>query len=122
MIHFELLRERNVLRITPDGPLEQADFERISNIVDPLIASNKKLAGILIQARSFPGWASFGAFLSHLKFVADHHRQVERIAVVTDSGFLKGASRFADHFVHPDIRQFAFGQEERALTWLGSGR
>jgi hypothetical protein len=43
----------------------------------------------MIRTESFPGWESFGALVSHLKFVADHHRQIERIAAVTDSGFLK---------------------------------
>jgi hypothetical protein len=40
----------------------------------------------MIHAESFPGWESFGAFVSHLKFVGDHHRQIERIAAVTNSG------------------------------------
>jgi hypothetical protein len=89
MIRFELLRDRRILLISPDGPLEQADFERVAQEIDPFIAANGKLAGVLIQAKSFPGWENFGALVSHLKFVADHHRQIERIAAVTDSGFLK---------------------------------
>jgi hypothetical protein len=43
----------------------------------------------MIHTESFPGWESFGAFVSHLKFVGDHHRQIERIAAVTNSGFLR---------------------------------
>jgi len=122
MIHFELLRERNILLITPDGPLEKTDFERLTKEVDPFIASNGMLAGVMIYTKSFPGWESFGAFVSHLKFVADHHRKIKRIAAVTDSEFLKIVPRIADHFVQAEIKHFDFDEKEKALAWLEAGR
>ena len=122
MIHFELLRDRGILLMTPDGALEKADFERLAKEVDPFIASKGKLAGLMICAKSFPGWDSFGGFVSHLKFVADHHRQIERIAAVTDSGFLKVMPRIAGHFVHAKIRHFDFEKKDQALAWLETGR
>jgi hypothetical protein len=118
MIHFELLRDRNILIITPDGPLEKADFEQLTKEIDPFIASKGKLAGLMIYTKSFPGWQSFGAFVSHLKFVIDHHRQIERIAAVTNSGFLKIMPRIADHFVQAKIKHFDFDEKDQALAWL----
>lgn len=122
MIHFELLRDRGILVITPDGPLEKADFEQLAREVDPFIASKGKLARVMVCARSFPGWRSSGAFTSHLKFIADHHRKIERIAVMTDSAFLKIMPRVAELFVHPKVRHFGFEDRDRALAWLESGR
>ncbi len=122
MIHFELLRDRNILVIIPDGPLEKADFERLARAVDPFIASKGKLAGVMIYTRSFPGWRSFGAFVSHLKFVIDHHRRIERIAAVTDSRFLKIMPRIASHFVQAKIKHFDFEEKDQALAWLETGR
>lgn len=122
MIHFELLRDRNILVITPDGPLEKADFERLAREIDPVIASKRKLAGVMVSAKSFPGWRSVDAFLSHLKFVADHQRQIERIAVVTDSAFLKIMPRIAGLFVRPAVRHFDSGEKDRALAWLETGQ
>ena len=58
----------------------------------------------MVDAPSFPGWASFGALIEHLKFVRGHHRNIDRVAAVTDSGFLSIAAKIADHFVHPEIR------------------
>jgi hypothetical protein len=121
MLHFELLRDPDILVITPEGPLEKADFERLAKEIDPLIASKGKLTGVMIYTRAFPGWDSFGALVSHLKFVADHHRRIERIAAVTDSGFLKIMPRIADHFVQAKIRHFDFEQKDRALEWLATG-
>ena len=122
MIHFELLRDRGILVITPDGPLERGDFERLASEIDPVIASKGKLAGLMVCAKSFPGWRSFDAFASHLKFIADHHRQIERIAAVSDIAFLKIMPRVAELFVHPKVRHFGFEEKDRALAWLETGR
>jgi hypothetical protein len=118
MLHFELLRDRKILILTPDGPLEAADFERLAKEVDPFIAANGSLAGVMITTKSFPGWDSFGAVVSHLRFVADHHRRIKRVAAVTDSGFLKIMPRIADHFVDAEVRHFVFDQRDQALAWL----
>ena len=72
----------------------------------------------MIEARSFPGWRNFGAFVSHIRFVVDHHRDIERIAVLTNSGLLKTVPRVAAWFVHPKIRRFSPDQKARALAWL----
>jgi SpoIIAA-like len=122
MGHFELLRDRSILAITPDGPLEKADFEQRASEIDPVIASEGKLAGIMICAKSFPGWRNFEAFVSHLKFIAAHHRQIERIAVVTESRFLKIMPHIAGLFVQPKVRHFDLDEKDRALAWLETGR
>ena len=122
MIKFELLRDRGILLITASGPLEKEDFEQLAKEIDPFIAANGKLVGVMIHAKSFPGWESFGALVSHLKFVADHHRKIERIAAVTDSGFLKIVPRVASHFVQAQIKHFEFKEKDRALAWLEAGR
>jgi hypothetical protein len=36
---FELLRDRSILAITPDGPLDKADFEQLASEIEPVIAS-----------------------------------------------------------------------------------
>jgi hypothetical protein len=118
MIHYELMRDQSILVITPDGPLQKADFEQLAKEVDPFIASNEHLAGLMICTKSFPGWDGFGALVSHLKFVADHHRLIKRIAAVTDSGFLKIMPNIANHFVQAKIRHFNFNEKDQALAWL----
>jgi SpoIIAA-like len=122
MINFELLREQSILIVAPSGPLEQADFEQLAKEVDPFIASKGKLVGLMIYTEAFPGWENFGALVSHLKFVADHHRRIERIAAVTDSGILKVMPRIADHFVQAQIKHFEFREKDRALAWLEAGK
>jgi hypothetical protein len=43
----------------------------------------------MVCVKSFPGWESLGAMVAHLKFVRDHHRNIGRIAAVTDSELLR---------------------------------
>jgi hypothetical protein len=118
MVRSELLGEEGILLVTPDGPLEAADFERLTKEVEPFIAANGRLSGLLINAEFFPGWDSFGALLSHLRFVADHHRKIARIAVVTDSALLKVMPQIAEHFVQAEIKQFRSVEQDQALAWL----
>lgn len=121
MIGFELLHDKGIVVLSPDGPLEEADFKRLAEEVDPYIAANGRLTGLMIRARSFPGWASFGALVSHLRFVKDHHRKIARIAAVTDDHLLKILPAIASHFVAAEIRQFPSSEEAQAIAWLQGG-
>jgi hypothetical protein len=76
---------------------------------------------LLIEARAFPGWDSFEAFVDHMKFVKGHQRKIRRVAIATDSTLLKLAPRIAEHFAQPEFRTFAGGDAERALDWLETG-
>ena len=122
MIHFELLRDRGILIVTPQGPLEKADFELVGMEVDPFIAAKGKLAGLMIYAKSFPGWKNFEGLLSHLRFVGEHQTRIERVAAVTDSEFLTIMPSIVSHFVHAEVKHFGFDEKERALAWLESAR
>ena len=64
MIHFDLLRDRGILIVTPQGPLEKTDFDLVAQEVDPYIAEKGKLNGLMIYAKSFPGWKNFEGLLS----------------------------------------------------------
>jgi hypothetical protein len=118
MINCELLREDGILIIRPTGSLEAGDFQKIAREVDPYIAANGKLNGLMIEAESFPGWKDFAALVAHLKFVRDHHRKIEKVAAVSDNSFLSIAPKIASHFVQADVRHFPESQRDGAFAWL----
>lgn len=118
MLRFELLRDKGILVVSPEGALEAEDFRRVAAEVDPWIAKNGPLKGLLVKAPSFPGWEDFAGLIEHLKFVRDHHRKIGRVAAVTDSSFVKVASTVAGHFAHPEIRRFKPDEEAAAMAWL----
>ncbi|HVL15199.1 MAG TPA: STAS/SEC14 domain-containing protein [Gemmata sp.] len=118
MVESELLTTEGILILRPKGRLEASDFESLAREVDPHIEANGKLHGLVIDAEAFPGWQNFAALIAHFRFVRDHHRKIEKVAVVSDSTFLSVAPRFASHFVQADIRHFPHAQREAALAWL----
>ena len=118
MISHEFLRDRGILIVTPEGPLEKADFEVIGREVDPYIEAQGQLNGLLISAKSFPGWKDFAALVSHLRFVKNHHQKIQKVAAVTDSGFLSILPHIANHFVAAEVKHFDFRDKDRALEWL----
>ena len=118
MITIHLDREHSILHIQPQSALEQADFEKLAATVDPYIAETGGLAGLIVEAPSFPGWKRFGALVAHLRFVRDHHKFIRRIAVVTDSTFGDLAEDLAAHFVSAEIRHFPASEIEKARRWI----
>jgi hypothetical protein len=121
MLHSELLTDEAVLVLAPDGPLAAADFARVAAEVDPYLERHGRLKGLMIHTRDFPGWGDFAALLAHLRFVRDHHRRIERIAAVTDSGVLSVLPRIANHFVAAEVRHFDYAERDAALRWLAAG-
>ena len=120
MLIHELMLDEKILVITPEGSLEAADFERLAKEVDPYIEAKGTLNGLMIYTESFPGWENFAALLSHIKFVKEHHRNIEKVAAVTDSGFLSILPRVASHFVHADVKHFSYQDKKVALDSLKS--
>ena len=85
MIEYNLDTEHSILHVQPKSAIEQDDFVKLAKAVDPHIEATGGLAGLIVDAPSFPGWRSFGAMVNQFRFVRDHHKRIKRIAVVTDS-------------------------------------
>jgi hypothetical protein len=115
MIKSELLRDKGVLIVSPLDPLAASDFEALTAEIDPYIEQNGRLHGLMIYTRLFPGWENFAALLSHLKFVRGHHSKIEKVAAVTDSGFIAVMPSVARHFVRAELRHFDYDDKDKAL-------
>jgi len=118
MIDYHLDPATKVLTIRPESALEKSDFAEIAKAVDPQIEKHGDLKGLIVEAPRFPGWDSFGALVNHLRFVRDHHKHVEKIAVVTDSHLGDVAEHLAAHFISADIRHFPAGEADDARAWI----
>jgi hypothetical protein len=121
MIEAQLLRDQGILVITPVDKLETTDFERLRALADPWIEEHGGLNGVLIDADDFSGWQDFAGMLSHIRFVRDYQDRLERVAAVTDSGFLAILPKVADHFVAAEVRHFEHADRDKALGWLRTG-
>ena len=109
---------RSIITLEPDSPLTIEDFQSARRIIDEHLSLKGRLKGVIIQTEAFPGWTSFEAFLSHLKFIKDHHQWIKHVALVTNSPASQLAQALAKHFIHAKIRQFPFEEAEHARGWI----
>lgn len=121
MIEFALDPRSAILTIRPQSALDGNDFVELARAVDPEIEIHGDLAGLIIDAPHFPGWDSFGALVTHMRFIRDHHAHVKKIAVVTDSPFGDAAEHIAAHFVAAEIRHFPADDLDAAKGWISGG-
>lgn len=121
MIEYDLDAQHSILWVQPKSAIGEDDFVKLAGVVDPHIEATGGLGGLIIEAPAFPGWDSFGSMIKHFRFVRDHHKNVKKIGVVTDSHLGDFAERLASHFVSAEIRHFPAGQTEAARQWIISG-
>ena len=120
MLNVKLDEAKGIVILEPDGELSQADFQQVANIVDPYLEKSGNLNGIIIYTKSFPGWDSFSALITHIKFVKEHHKKISHVAFVTDSPIGIFAEHIASHFVNAEVKSFAFSELEKSKKWVSS--
>lgn len=118
MISYDLDKNEGVLTVRPEGKLEAQDFQTLSKVVDPFIEERGKLNGIIIVTERFPGWEDFNGMIEHMKFVRNHHRNIAKVAIVTDSKVADVAESLGRHFVKASIKHFSFKEIESARRWM----
>lgn len=118
MINYDFLYDQGILVLRPEGPLEAADFISMTSQMDSYLADHWKLHGVLIHAKSFPGWKDFSAMFAHFKFLKDHIKKIEKVAVAADGVLADVMPGIANVFVHAQVRHFDFMHKDEALDWI----
>jgi hypothetical protein len=116
-ILYWLQPERGIVAVEIAEPLRAQDFDALAMSVDPWIETHGKLRGLVIHGLAFPGWENVGGLLRHLRFVHDHHRKVNRVALAVDGRLAALAPKVAEHFVQAEVRNFGYDDLESALAW-----
>jgi len=120
VIKHRIMEAEGILVLEPMSALSADDFRDLTVSVDTYLTEHLALHGILIHAQNFPGWENFAGLSAHLRFVREHHKKIERVALVTDSPLGTVVPALAKHFVSAQIRHFAYAEFEEALLWLKS--
>jgi len=107
-----------IVTLQPHGALKKEDFDNAVKIIDPFIEEQGKLNGLIIYTESFPGWEDFAAFNRHLKFIKNHHKEVKKLAFVTNSMVGDFGEMVSSHFVEAVIRNFDFDKLKEAKMWI----
>jgi hypothetical protein len=118
MMNVSMDKENSIAIIEPLDALSEKDFEYAKSIIDPYIEENKHLKAIVIYVESFPGWDSFVGFISHMKFINEHHKKVSYVVFVTDSTLVDMVEPITKHFVSAKVKVFAYDELESAKEWI----
>jgi hypothetical protein len=110
--------EGDVLVVRPDGPIAREDVATLTQTADEYLAAHTTISGVMVQTPMFPGFSSAAAFGDYIRFIADHHARVRRIALVTDSALAPIAQFVANYVVGLEMRHYAFSERAAALEWL----
>jgi len=122
MIHSELNEAAGVAIVRPEQMhgLSETDFRQLTDLVDHYLKDHDTLRGLIIASEKFPGWEDLMAFISHIRFIRNHHRAIQKVALVSDSQLLSAAPYLINHFVNAKVRNFSFSDFEQAKTWAAS--
>lgn len=122
MIHSELNQAAGVAIIRPDQMhgVSEGDFKQLTDLVDHYLKDHDSLCGLIIASQEFPGWEDLMAFISHIRFIRNHHRSIQKVALVSDSQLLSMAPNLINHFVSAKVRNFPFSDIEQAKIWAAS--
>ena len=120
MLQIKFDQDAGIVTVTPSVPLNKNDFTLLASEMDPYIEKEGKLNGLIIQVESFPGWEDFAGLLSHLKFVREHHKKIEKVAAVSDGKIVSIMPRIVDHFVNAKVKYFPYESLDEAILWVQS--
>lgn len=121
MINYTVDKTNAIVIVRPESSLDKQDFVELAKAVDPEIEAHDTLAGVILDAPEFPGWDSFGAMVTHFRFVRNHEKHVKKVAVVTDSRIGDLAAHLGAHFISAKVQHFPAGQVEQARKWILEG-
>jgi len=120
MIEVKLNEDTGIVTVKPSAPLNKEDFTHLANEVDPYIEKEGKLKGLIIQVKSFPGWEDFAGLISHLQFVREHHKKIDKVAAVSDARIVSIMPKIVDHFINAKVKYFPYESLDEAIEWVQS--
>ena len=109
-----------VLRVQPVGPLRAVDFDAIAPTIRSWNAPGRKLHGLVVQLREFPGWENVAGFVRHAQFLRNDHDCAWRVALVSDAHIPGVTQALADRLMRAQLRRFGRSQVGQAITWAAA--
>jgi len=121
MIDIHTETDGSLVSVTPSGKITEVDIDALRTAINNAINENDLVPALLFRAKSFPGWESFAAMLSHLKLVHDRQNLVPRVAMVSDGVLLGIAPSITGLFLKAEVRHFSDDDLAHAMEWAKNG-
>jgi hypothetical protein len=98
------------------GTLHASDYRKFVPVVEDAIRKNGTVR-IFVQMHHFHGWDA-GALWEDVKFDMDHVDDIDRLAIVGETGWEKWMAVFCKPFTMATIQYFPTAQAASARAWL----
>lgn len=108
-----------VLHLQLRGQLDSSIYAEETEDLNAFIRANDRFR-LLIDARDFDGWQGMAALFEHLKVVRDHYRQIDRAAIIGNSGWQKLAEKVLGRLSGAKTKFFDADSFEQAKIWIKS--
>jgi hypothetical protein len=110
----------NVLGIEAVGHVSAEDYrEVLEPAVEKALAGHDKLRLLYVLGEEFEGYSA-GAAWEDTKLGIGHWNAWERIAVVTDRGWIRDAVRAVAWMLPGEVRVFAVERRDDARDWVAA--
>lgn len=116
-VSHRLLPEFGVIVVEIKHAPRARNFDALALTADTWIEAHGELRGLVIHACEFPGWEDLGSVLHHVRFIRDHHLEVKRVALATDSTLSALAPAILKHFTHAEVKIFDYDEVNTATAW-----
>lgn len=110
-----------VLLLDVKNPFTAEDFQTISELISPYLATRGELRGVIIHSKKFPYWKGAANRQEYLNFVRDNHQKFKKAALAMGGFFAKIVARIAQGRVRPKIKIFKYNQIGEAQEWILGG-
>jgi len=110
----------NILHVRITGKLTSQDYLEFVPDIERQVRQHGKLR-MLVELHDFLGWDA-GGLWQDVKFDAKHFKHIERLAIVGESKWHEGMTKFCRPFTTAQIRYFdsTSDQAETARQWLAT--
>jgi hypothetical protein len=116
-IHFDGDDGQRLARVRLLGRLDPSAYRTVTPHLDAFIARHERIR-LLLDLREFQGWEGIEALRDHFVLVRDHHRAVERVAVVGDRDWEKRLAKVVSKFIDAEVRHFSANELPGAEKWV----
>src|SRR5690349_17470408 len=114
-IKMEEMDQGKVLDVHVSGKLAKDDYKDFVPEIERRIEQHGKIR-ILLEMNEFHGWNT-GALWEDLKFDLKHFSDIERVAMVGETKWQEGMSKFCRPFTTAKIRYFDRSKLDEAREW-----
>lgn len=112
------IQDTNIVEARLDGEIEKNEVETLRSEINSALSEHDKLRLLFVYEGI--GKMDLKAIWEDIKLETSTVSNIERMAVVTEKGWMESAIGALSSVTSMEIRTFEPGQRDEALTWLSS--